>query len=89
LEATVADTGIGIEPAHLANLFQPFHQVDAGKNRRYEGTGLGLYISKRLAELLGGTIRLESEPDKGTRATVTLPLAREAEGAGELKTATG
>jgi len=77
LIATVSDTGIGIAPDQLASLFQPFHQVDAGKNRRYEGTGLGLYISKRLAELQGGTIRLESEPGKGTRAIVTLPFGRE------------
>ncbi|MBL9097378.1 MAG: PAS-domain containing protein [Alphaproteobacteria bacterium] len=73
LVITIADTGIGISPEKLATLFQPFRQGDAGTSRRYEGTGLGLYISKRLVELHKGAIRLESAPGQGTRAIVTLP----------------
>ena len=78
LIVSVTDTGIGIAPEKLQALFQPFHQVDASMSRRYEGTGLGLYISKRLAELHGGTIRLDSTPGQGTRATVMLPLTQAA-----------
>ena len=70
----VRDTGIGIAPEHHHRLFQPFGQLDGGLTRRYGGTGLGLYISRRLAELLGGHIRLESELGKGTTFTARLPL---------------
>jgi signal transduction histidine kinase len=76
--ATIADTGIGISQEKLAILFRPFQQGDAGTSRRYEGTGLGLYISKRLVELHKGAITLESVPAQGTRAVVTLPLAQDA-----------
>lgn len=69
----VTDTGIGIAKDNLERLFQPFAQLDAGLTRRHGGTGLGLYISRRLAELLGGRIEVESEPGKGTRFALVLP----------------
>ncbi len=69
----VTDTGIGIAKADLDRLFQPFAQLDAGLTRRHGGTGLGLYISRRLAELLGGRIDVDSESGKGTTFALILP----------------
>jgi PAS domain S-box-containing protein len=69
----VADTGIGIRAIDRARLFQPFSQLDSGLTRRYGGTGLGLFICRRLAALLGGTIELESELGKGSVFTLLLP----------------
>jgi PAS domain S-box-containing protein len=69
----VADTGIGIDAAGLAQLFQPFRQLDSGLARQHEGTGLGLAICHRLAGLLGGDIRAESEPGVGSVFTLRLP----------------
>ena len=71
---TVWDSGIGIAPADQTKLFQAFTQVDAGLNRAQEGTGLGLALVAKLVELHGGSVSLESEPGKGSRFIVTLPL---------------
>lgn len=62
----ITDTGVGIAAEKLPLLFQPFTQVDASSRRRREGTGLGLLISKRLCELMGGTISVESHPRDGS-----------------------
>ncbi len=74
LEIAVRDTGIGIPKDRLDTLFDSFSQVDASTTRRYGGTGLGLAISERLVELMGGTMRVESEEGKGSTFFVELPV---------------
>lgn len=66
LHVAVEDTGIGIAPEHQHRLMEPFEQAEAGTTRSYGGTGLGLSISRRLVELMGGELRLESELGKGS-----------------------
>jgi CheY-like chemotaxis protein/nitrogen-specific signal transduction histidine kinase len=78
VQISVEDTGIGIPPETLNRIFEKFYQVDSTPSRSHEGTGLGLYISKQLTELLGGTIRVESLPGKGTTVTLTVPINFEA-----------
>jgi signal transduction histidine kinase len=73
VEFAVSDTGIGIAQEHVATVFEPFRQVDSSIRRRHEGTGLGLAITKRLVELHGGTITLDSELAVGTNVRVQLP----------------
>jgi len=70
----VADTGIGIAQEFHHAMFQDFVQIDSPIQKRLRGTGLGLSLSKRLAELLGGTVALQSEPGVGSTFSVTLPL---------------
>jgi signal transduction histidine kinase len=69
----VEDTGIGIRAADRARLFQPFTQLESGLTRRHGGTGLGLFISRRLAEMVGGRIDVESEPGRGSVFTFEIP----------------
>jgi PAS domain S-box-containing protein len=73
LKFTVWDTGIGIDTTHAHRLFQPFVQADSGLARQYGGTGLGLSLVYRMAELQGGGIYLESVPGEGSRFTVSMP----------------
>jgi nitrogen-specific signal transduction histidine kinase len=70
----VEDTGTGIEEAELEKLFIPFSQLDEGRDRKYGGTGLGLSICKQLVELMGGTIWVKSEPNKGSVFGFEIPL---------------
>jgi PAS domain S-box-containing protein len=76
LVITVADTGIGIAPADIARVMEPFGQVDNPINRKYRGTGLGLPLTKGLVELHGGSFQLESAPGVGTTVTIRLPAHR-------------
>lgn len=69
----VCDTGIGISPEFHHAIFQDFTQVDSPIQKRLRGTGLGLSLSKRLAELLGGTVSLQSELGSGSTFSVILP----------------
>ena len=70
----VSDTGIGIAPEDLPRLFQPFVQLDSRLSREHEGTGLGLALVRRLVDLHGGRVSVDSTPGEGTKVTVELPL---------------
>lgn len=72
----VTDTGIGIAADDIDWILIPFNQADGTLSRRFEGTGLGLPLSKSLIEQHQGTLEIESEPERGTRVRVTLPAAR-------------
>ncbi len=78
IRVTVWDTGIGIKEKDKEKLFKEFQQLDSGGDKRYQGTGLGLALSKRLVELHGGKIWVASEPGKGSRFSFTLPIRQEA-----------
>lgn len=71
---SVADTGIGIPAQQQAAIFDPFKQVDSGTTRKFQGSGLGLSITRQLCELMGGSIRVESEPDAGAKFIIDIPL---------------
>jgi len=70
----VSDTGVGMTSEQLGRLFQAFSQAEASTARRYGGTGLGLAITKRFCEMMGGEIRVESTPGKGSAFTIRLPV---------------
>jgi len=76
LELTVRDNGIGIAPKDMVKALEPFGQVDSSLARKYEGAGLGLPLTRQMAELHGGSLILESTPGQGTAATVALPAWR-------------
>ena len=76
LVITVADTGIGIAPENIGKALSPFMQIDSSLSRKYEGTGLGLPLSKALVELHGGQLKIESQLGAGTTVTVTFPTTR-------------
>jgi len=73
-ELSVIDTGIGIQPENIHKIFDPFWQVEQKATRRATGTGLGLTVTRRLANLLGGDVVVTSTPGEGTTFTVTLPV---------------
>ncbi|MFW5739743.1 MAG: sensor histidine kinase, partial [Myxococcota bacterium] len=70
---SVSDTGIGISPPDLRRIFEPFTQIDSSLARQHEGTGLGLALVRKLAELHGGRVDVDSEPGRGSRFTIVLP----------------
>ena len=80
-QVAVRDTGIGIPEEARAKIFDPFIQADGSRSRQFAGTGLGLAISRQLAELMGGTIELESEPGQGSVFRLELPCREAAGGA--------
>ncbi len=72
---TIKDTGVGITDEQIGRIFQPFTQADSSISRKYGGTGLGLTISRRLAELMGGELTVKSKPGTGSTFFITLPFA--------------
>jgi len=74
---SVTDTGVGIPPEEHASIFDKFYQVGATTKGVREGTGLGLAITRRLVEQHGGSIQVESQPNRGSRFTFTIPLRKQ------------
>jgi signal transduction histidine kinase len=77
----VADTGIGLSGAQMKDLFKPFEQVDSSTTRPFGGSGLGLAITRRLCDLMNGSVAVVSEPGKGSRFTVRIPTVGDADAA--------
>ncbi len=87
LSLSVQDAGVGIPADKLSHLFEKFYQVDSAANRSHEGTGLGLYITKQLVDLLAGRVEIQSTSGKGTTVSVSLPQNfEEIEGIQRLRT---
>jgi signal transduction histidine kinase len=76
LVISVSDTGIGMSPDEITIALEPFTQVDSSFIKRYEGTGIGLPLAKRLVELHGGTLAIESVKEAGTTVRARLPANR-------------
>jgi signal transduction histidine kinase len=76
LVLSVSDTGIGMAPDEIIVALEPFRQLDSRLSRRYEGTGLGLPLTKHLIELHGGALRIDSTPDVGTCVSLSFPPER-------------
>ncbi len=89
IRLSVSDTGIGIAPQNIARALEPFGQVDSSLSRKCEGSGLGLPLVKSIVELHGGTLEIESMPERGTTVTVRLPAARSVRGSGSPQGKTG
>jgi PAS domain S-box-containing protein len=70
---SVSDTGIGMQPEEIPKLFQPFHQIDTGTARKSEGTGLGLSICRKILDMMGGSIDVQSKPGAGSTFTIRFP----------------
>jgi PAS domain S-box-containing protein len=83
LHCSVTDTGIGMPDEFKVHLFEPFSQVDSSASKRYGGTGLGLALCKRFVDLLGGSIRVESTLNAGTKVLFSVPLDAADEGTGK------
>jgi signal transduction histidine kinase len=80
IKITVSDTGIGVSDEDRVSVFEPFFQSDSGNNRAYPGTGLGLAITRRLVELMGGVVMLESDSNpSGSTFSITLPTTEVSE----------
>ena len=73
MRVTVWDTGVGIAADDLERIFEPFEQGDSSLSRKYEGTGLGLTLSRRLIEAMGGTLTVTSEVGRGSAFAIVLP----------------
>ena len=74
---SIADTGIGIQAEEIPNLFQPFHQIDTGTARKTEGTGLGLSICRKILDIMGGSIHVQSKLGKGSTFSIRFPIMPE------------
>ncbi len=82
IDLEIIDTGIGIQKDYLEAIFQPFHQFDSSLQRPFSGLGLGLTVARRMAELVQGTLAIESRPGAGTRVALKVPsLSKSAESA--------
>ncbi|MEW6161519.1 MAG: ATP-binding protein, partial [Verrucomicrobiota bacterium] len=75
LKFEITDTGIGMTPEQLAKLFNAFTQADASTHKKYGGTGLGLVLCRKFAQMMGGEVTVVSESGKGSTFTLTLPAA--------------
>jgi len=73
IDFEVGDTGIGIEPSKMATIFEPFHQADNSMQRAFSGLGIGLTVAHRMADLVGGKLRITSQPDVGTQVFMSFP----------------
>ena len=85
----VRDTGVGIAPEEVDRLFKPFQQIDSSTNRSFGGTGLGLSIVSQLVSLMGGDVKLEGEPGRGTTASLHLPFRRGSQHEAEMASLAG